>query len=188
MERKVIYQTLEDKENPEEVEQQGPFPCNWGNAWLGNGYYFWDTFIENAHWWGKKHRKDKYIICKSTFDYSDKTCFDLVGNTSHMLDFEKSVDLMRKQGLVNKKTTVARVISFMKEKTKVLEQQSVRVYGINSKSEKTKPNYRLKFELNKPQYLVYKPAIQICLFGFKGINLGEFSIVYPDIYINEYVI
>ena len=49
-----IYQTLEDRQNYEEVEQHGPYFCSvtYPNGilkkgskqpWLGSGYYFWDT-------------------------------------------------------------------------------------------------------------------------------------------------
>ena len=50
---KKIFQTLEDRNNPDEVESQGPFICT-NNPWLGKGYYFWDTFLDLAHWWGTK--------------------------------------------------------------------------------------------------------------------------------------
>ena len=45
---KKIFQTLEDRNNPDEVESQGPFICT-NNPWLGKGYYFWDTFLDLAH-------------------------------------------------------------------------------------------------------------------------------------------
>ena len=45
----VIYQTLEDRDNYDEVEECGPFPCCSSNAWLGKGCYFWDDEIIVAH-------------------------------------------------------------------------------------------------------------------------------------------
>lgn len=49
-----IYQTLEDKDNDEEIERHGPYFCSVyeidgspkkgsKEPWLGGGYYFWDT-------------------------------------------------------------------------------------------------------------------------------------------------
>lgn len=52
MNDKTLYQTVEDRNNPSEIETEGPFLCVRNNAWLGRGYYFWDTFVELAHWWG----------------------------------------------------------------------------------------------------------------------------------------
>ena len=56
-----IYQTLEDRDNYEYVKKHGPLFCHErysnGNLkkgikepWLGPGYYFWDTRIEDAQW------------------------------------------------------------------------------------------------------------------------------------------
>ena len=56
---KTIYQTLENRDNADEVERDGPFLCNRKNAWLGTGYYFGDTFVELA---GGGGRATKGII------------------------------------------------------------------------------------------------------------------------------
>lgn len=37
--RKELYQTVEDRDNPDYVLENGPFKCI-SNAWLGDGYYF----------------------------------------------------------------------------------------------------------------------------------------------------
>ena len=49
-----LYQTLEDRSNIDYVEENGPFICRRNSAWLGIGYYYWDTFVDNAHLWGEK--------------------------------------------------------------------------------------------------------------------------------------
>lgn len=54
-----IYQTLEDRQNYDDVEEHGPYFCCARDAngipkngvkepWLGEGYYFWDTRIADA--------------------------------------------------------------------------------------------------------------------------------------------
>lgn len=188
MERKLIYQTLENRDNPDQIEQEGPFSCSRNNSWLGPGYYFWDTFIENAHWWGKVSLSDNYVICEAKFNFHTNTCFDLVGKTEHMLDFGKSVNLMKSKNLLDKNTTVARVLSYMKNTLNIFSYNAIRVYGVHSKSKNIKPNYQLKFDLVKPQYLDYKPAIQICIYSFEGLNFGNYNIVYPDDYVSGYVV
>lgn len=192
MKQKVLYQTLEDRGNPDEVELNCPYPCRWENTWLGSGYYFWDTFIENAHWWGKVRYQNKYIICKFTCDFDTNTCFDLVGETEHMLDFSKGIDLLKRRNLVNSNTTVAKVIAFLKEKTDGFNYEAIRVYGIKSISdyneEYQKYRHRLIFELSKPQFLDYKPAIQICIYKKTGLNLRNSKIDYPDEYNRDFLI
>lgn len=189
---KTLYQTLKDKGNPDYIEDNAPFLCNWGNAWLGEGYYFWDTFIENAHWWGEVRHTTNYIIYKAECDFTTELCFDLVGETEHMLDFDESINFMKFKGLINEKTTVSRVITFLKEKVPGFNFEAIRVYGIKSISdyneEYKKYKHRLIFELKKPQYLDYKPAIQLCLFKKNSLNLRNFKIEFPDEYNSEYVI
>jgi hypothetical protein len=187
----VLYQTLKDKGNPEYVLENGPFSCNWENTWLGEGYYFWDTFVENAHWWGEVRHNNKYIICKMTCDFDSSSCFDLVGDTDHMADFSDSIDFLKSQALITSETTVARILEFIKTKIG-FNYEGIRVYGIKSiseyKEEYQKYRFRLVFELLRPQFLDYKPAIQICVFENKGLNLRDLIIVFPDEYNLEYVI
>lgn len=105
-----------------------------------------------------------------------------------MLDFENSIELMRQKGLIKNNTTVARILHYIRDTLKIFNYDAIRVYGINSKMAKTEPSYRLKFEYNTPQYLDYKPVIQICIYQFSNLNFKNFQIVYPDEYIDDYVI
>lgn len=188
MASKVIYQTLENRDNPDEIEENGPYKCNWSNTWLGDGYYFWDTFIENAHWWGDVHRKGNYIICEAHFDYLETTCLDLVGNTDHMTEFSAWVNLMKGEGLIDENTTVARVIQHLDNVLDIFQYKAIRVYGINSQSQQYWANYGLKFEADKAYFLHYKPAIQICIFNCKEVNLRNLRVVYPVEYMQDYVV
>lgn len=191
MKIKLLYQTLEDRGNPDHIEANAPFHCNWKNAWLGDGYYFWDTFIENAHWWGSTRYGTSYVICRGICDFSSHNCFDLVGDTEHMQDFSAVIDLLKERKKIDGKTTVATVITFLKNKVG-FSFEAIRVYGIQSissyKSEYERYVHRLPFELNKVQYLDYKPAIQLCLFKSKSLNLRDLRIEFPDEYNVDFVV
>jgi hypothetical protein len=192
LKQKVLYQTLEDRGNPDEVELNCPYPCHRDNAWLGAGYYFWDTFIENAHWWGQVGYRNKYMICQFTCDFDTNNCFDLVGETEHMLDFSEAIYFLKSKDLINSDTTVARVLNFLKEKTNGFNYEAIRVYGIKSisenKEEFQKYRHRLIFEPSKHQFLDYKPAIQICIYKKTGLNLRNSKIEYPDEYNRDFLI
>jgi len=189
---KVLYQTLKDKGNPDYIENNAPFLCKWSNAWLGDGYYFWDTFIENAHWWGKMRHGTSYVICKAECDFSSDLCFDLVGDTEHMQVFDDTIKFLKSKKLVNEETTVSRIINFLRTKIPDFNFEAIRVYGIKSisdhKEEYKKYRHRLIFEESKDQYLDYKPAIQLCLFKKTSMNLRNLKIEFPDEYNSEYVI
>jgi len=188
--RKKIFQTLEDRGNPIEIEKCGPYRCTWKNTWLGHGHYFWDTFVENAHFWGSQRRfKGRYVICEATFEYSLDTCFDLVGTTEHIEDFRKSHDLLCEK-LNTSKITVVRVLEFMKQ-TNTFKYHATRAWGMQTKSI-SKNKYRVMFELLKnskrPQYLDTKPAIQISIYNLDAVNFNGVSIIHPDHYISGYAV
>jgi len=187
---KILYQTLENRKNPEIIEKNGPFLCNWENTWLGDGYYFWDSFINNAHWWGKEARKykDGYIICKSICDYNSIDCFDLVGNTEHLQLLLEAFNTLSSYGLSNDKTTVKRVIEFLKDELKIFKYQAIRVNGILSKSLKSKYNFNLPFDTLTPPYLDLYPPIQICLYTKQSLNLRDYKIIFPKEYCSEQVV
>lgn len=190
MPHKVIFQTLENRDNPDLIERDGPFSCKWDNTWLGEGYYYWDTFIQIAHWWGNIRYNNKHIICQADCDFDTEKCFDLVGSTEHLCIFSDSLDKLKGRGLLTNKTTVARVLHHMRKTLKIFHYEAIRVYGIDSVSKHKNPefSYRIIFEHNRFQYLDYKPAIQICIYNKYGLNLKNYKIIFPDEYNSDYVI
>lgn len=182
--KKVVYQTLEDRNtDPGEVEECGPYPCNWENAWLGDGYYFWEKFIDNAHWWGKEVRayRNGYIICRAYCEL-DERCCDLVGNTDHIQMLSDSFDFLKGKGLATNKTTVRRIIEFMRNKTKTFNFEAARVLGIRTKDPSSDFSMNVFFERKLPSYIDLKPPIQICFYRKDSLDLSNYEIIYPDEY------
>jgi len=189
-----VYQTLQNLDNANHVEDNGPFICKWTNAWLGEGYYFWEAFLNSAHWWGNSHCKGSYFICESSCVKTDTNCFDLVGDTGHMTIFSDAVDEISRRGLKNGKTTVPRILQFLKDDAKVFHFDATRAVGFTSISPEKNPQYikRLLFELPKQgkteHYMDYKPPIQICFYRKDSMQLKGYKIIYPDEYIDGYVL
>lgn len=188
------YQTLEYR-NVHKVESEGPFLCNRKNAWLGPGYYFWDSFIDNAHWWGAEGAsyKNGYIICQSTFELDENKCFNLVDNPEHLSKFNNTRRLLTEQGLyIQGKTTVARVIEHIKNVLKVFNYEAIRAYGINSVSFNSRFSSRTIFVYKEGkrshQYLDSTPAIQICFYTKKSLNRSGFRIVHPIEFPEDYLV
>ncbi|MCZ8197056.1 MAG: hypothetical protein O9267_05585 [Flavobacterium sp.] len=188
MSRKILFQTLKDK-NPQEVINSGPFECKSDDAWLGYGFYFWDTFEYLSHWWGKVKMKNNYIVCKAKCDFNTKECFDLVGEPEHMDLFGSIIDLMRSEGLIDDETTtVSDIFYYLKYTLDIFDYSSSRAVGVNSISPDKSPEYTYRMILepnNKKQFIDYRPAIQICLYDKKALNLSEYEIVYPDKYVQK---
>lgn len=189
---KVAYQTLEDRDNSNYVENNGPFLCNRHNAWLGNGYYFWDSFIENAHWWGSEGAQftKGYFICKAKYNFDETKCFNLIDNPHHFKLFNNAKKIMHENGLyVPNQTTVARIIEHLKNTLNVFKYEAIRVYGINSKSFNSPYSNRTVFDnKHNTKYLDSLPAIQICFYSKLSLNLRDYKIIYPPEYSADYLV
>lgn len=189
---KTVYQTLEDRGNPDFIETNGPFLCSRNNAWLGNGYYFWDSFIENAHWWGREGARftNGYFICEAFYDFDERICFNLIDNPEHLQLFNDAKKIMQERGLyVANQTTVARMIEYLQNTLKVFKYEAIRVYGVNSKSFNSPYSSRTIFDKkHNEKYLDSLPAIQICFYSKTSLNLRNFRIIFPDEYNDDYVV
>ncbi len=192
MSTRKAYQTLEDRGNVDEIEINGPFKCNSRSAWLGEGYYFWDSFIDNAHWWGCEGAKySSYVICQSEFELDETGCFNLVDNPEHLSQFNETKKLLKEQGIyIEGETTVARIIKFIKN-TGVFNFEAIRVYGVNSvgfNSHFSNRTILINKSGNMRQYLDSIPAIQINFFTKNSLNRTGFKVVYPHEYVDGYLV
>jgi hypothetical protein len=189
---KEVFQTLENRgSNNKQLEQHGPYPCHWDNSWLGEGYYLWDTFIGNAHWWGKEARRFKngYIICKAECDFNTKDCLDLHGDLEQIKLVKDAFDLMLKNGVVNKNTTVKNFLAKLRGQTNQFKSYTaIRVNGIKSKSFNSLYTSNIFFETDRPQFFEMMPAVQICFFKKNSLNLRNYKVVYPEYFIDGYYV
>lgn len=186
MELKLLYQTLENRDNPDEVESKGPFFCA-KNPWLGNGFYFWDTFMELAHWWGEKGYAGNYFICKCYCDSCQEDVFDLVGNTIHIQNFRDCSKLLQ-NAYPDKKITVPFVLEFMKKKG-IFPYKAIRANPIGcTNGDEYLRSQRLRFVNSNIAYLDMIPPIQLCVVKKEFVRKGSFKIVYPATYCKDFTI
>ncbi len=94
-----IYQTIRyyPEQTEEAIKVGGPIHCNDELAWLGKGHCFWDTSLENAHWWGQVHYQNQYVVCQAEMDFNWDTCFDLLGCVAHRAWFMEQIQLVKAQ-------------------------------------------------------------------------------------------
>lgn len=165
-----IFQTLEDRQNYDEVERHGPYFCRshysdgtlkkgTKEPWLGEGYYFWDTRIKDAEWWGDTVYSQKgYIVCKTTYDQHSQLLYDLVGNMQQFDEFVRCAELIRKARNVESiKFPV--VLAYLKRCTYNFKYKAIRVWPLPKTYEKTSVYFPdTKVVLGNPS------KIQICFF------------------------
>lgn len=176
----VLYQTLEDRDNVDYVEANGPFLGNVRDRWLGKGYYFWDTFIDAAHYWGFVSYKVKgkdYIIAKSEVDIPKNMLLNLL-EPEHLVMFANWRDSYAKT-FPGSKVTVEKVIT-----------HAEKLMGGNFPYSAIKAEFKDCFSYKEYQdriypylagkaYLDLKPPVQICIRDRSIIGINNFKVVFP---------
>ncbi len=182
----LLVQTLKDRDNADHVEEHGPFICVKDHAWLGRGYYFWDTHLELGHWWGKVACSGNYMICVAD-GVIDSSCWDLHGNGKHRIELKEVCDELIKSKLMSKESiTIPRLIEFLKKKGK-FAYKAIRALGMRSMGDSnTDFILRFPFEIQNPSYLEVYPTVQICLIEKNALCLRYYRIVYPEHYSLEF--
>lgn len=182
----VGYHTVEDRNNPDVILLEGPFRCEQEDAWLGHGYYFWDTDIGWAHKWGKNaYRRRGYVICMANIENNPEVMFDLVGNVEHMMEFEEMIKLLEADASYQReRPLVAEIVEFMKKRG-FFTHKAIRAAD-NPSPNVVEVDFRPPRNMNQPSnrpFMRLGQRVQICLLEKSEITLQDFSIVYPEKYL-----
>ncbi len=173
----TAYQTLEDRDNIDEIEFEGPFKCTRNDAWLGHGYYFWDTNMDWAIAWGKgsySKQGKNFVIGRCRIDLS-KECFDLLGCVAHWQELLEIIGVFVDSKKIKdpSQKIVPNIIMFMK-KNGVFPYKSIRAADFHKNS------VQLYFKDDQKEYMVINQRVQICVIDIKEVLLHPFSVIYPD--------
>lgn len=171
------YQTLEDKDNIDVIELEGPFECTHRGSWLGTGAYLWDTNIKWAHEWGNigyQKREKNYVIAQTQLNLEHE-CFDLLGSVSCQQDLIECIDVMIASGKIKdaKQAVIPNLIHFMKE-IGIFTYSSIRAADIH------KGIMRLKFRGDRKEYSIIGQRVQICVIKRKDVILQPLKVVFPE--------
>ena len=175
MRRRYLYQTLDNRSNAEEIQKHGPYECNRDDAWLGRGYYFWDSSIEAAHWWGKM-KDDGYIICESQYNYDSLEYLDLVGNTEHLKKIKDIATIIKDE--TKQSVTVPMAIEQMKIYTDFSKQyKAIRAYPIKSRKNEEDKIYFIDKNVS---YINLDPPIQMCVLDKSFLIDNIFEVIHIE--------
>jgi hypothetical protein len=179
----IVHQTLSDKDNANEIEDNGPFAVsNVKHAYLGSGYYFWDDHIELAHYWGKVHCDNKYVICEGELTVEKDLFFDLVGCRQDMIYFKEIISKIPQ--LAN--LEIGKIIEFLKDLNKQANKKGVFPFKVIRAviSNETKFHQDVKDFANKrPGKMTLTPQIMICLLEKNKLHLRSYKIIHPEEYL-----
>ena len=172
------YHTVEDRDNADQVESNGPFICVRNDAWLGTGYYFWDTRQHWAHDWGNKcyvSKQKGYIVCEAQIRL-DERIFDLFGDVMHQEEFAAVFDELDKQFPPGKDLFVRHVINYLK-KIGAFPYDGIRA------ADEPKDVLSVEFGGRRNEKMFVGQRVQICLINKNNIVLPTFRIIFPEKYV-----
>ncbi|NIJ52335.1 hypothetical protein [Dyadobacter arcticus] len=172
----TAYQTLEDKDNLDEIETEGPFKCTRSDAWLGYGFYFWDTNMKWAIAWGENsytRRGKGYVVGRCEVDLSNR-CFDLHGNVAHQLELKEIIEVLKRSGKfrTGNRLILSSILEFLKNEG-LFEYKSIRIGDNNDP-------LKIHFTERRGEFMVINQRVHICVIERKDVILHPFSIVYPE--------
>ncbi len=188
MAQRDIYQTLEDRNNIDFVENNGPFCCKRTDAWLGKGFYFWEYHIENAHWWGEKSYRNNYIVCKANYVFDNMTCYDLVDNYENRTQLREIEKKLAEDDNYPPPYTVPRIIAYMKY-IGIFHYQAIRIVGEQVKKVNSTYSKAIPFQSkSSTHYYETIPPIQVCFYDKGIIMLDQYAVVYSKYFDQDYCV
>ena len=172
----VGHQTLEFRNNTDDVEKNGPFPVeNVSTSFLGSGYYFWDNHIELAHWWGDWRIKKQYIIGECEIGVERNDFFDLVGSRDDQINLQNIIDKLNLKDL-----SIGEIIEVLKgmEKnvTGIFPYKAIRAVDNSIKLSFSQEKYL--FQSDKASFSILSPMYMICLLDKKELLLSPFKVIF----------
>lgn len=175
----ALYQTIENRGDKTAAENYGPIVCNRNEPWLGDGHYFWDTSIENAHWWGKTHYGGYYMIGQSGYLKGDEELFDLIGDMNHRQLFKRAAEqLKRYRGLGQRDITVAYVLEFMKSELTTFRFKACRADGTTLKAHGMN-GHTFYFDSDKHYIMNLFHKTQVCVYD-KTFLTSPYRIIHVE--------
>ena len=192
MKETIIFQTLENRNNLDEVTKHGPYFCSFKDdndvlkkgakePWLGEGYYFWDTNESDAIWWGNVSYNSRYYVFKSKYDQHSELLFDILGNLDQFNELLAIAETIKEERNL---TTISfpTVIHYLRTKTTFDKKyKAIRVFPAGNKlsSNITFPCSKN----NKPLEVAKLQKVQICFYDKSLIKEWIFSKSNPRMHI-----
>ena len=135
-------------------------------TWLGEGYYFWEHEIANAHHWGKVHYSNRYCIYQSSYQNTEEG-LDLVDNHEHLDMLEKYIRQIKER--IQKSVDLAQIIIL------ICKHVPKSVHYIRIDTGSFFPNERFLLPVPNKQFspqLYAKRLVQVCFPSFPCPEIG----------------
>lgn len=160
------FHTISNKGRNEDHIKNGPYKCSREDAWLTEGYYYWEKNLNQAKHWGKCSHNNSYKVIKS--DLILDKMFDLIGDCEHLEIFNSILNKLNERTKYNNISNSVSVQDGIKYiKTYIFKDlDAIRSKHFQKQSLK-------KFVSNKKEKVDLSNAFQICVFVKDKISNTE---------------
>ncbi|AII53816.1 hypothetical protein [Hymenobacter sp. APR13] len=187
------YHTVRDTEDPDKIERDAPFKCTRSDAWLSEGYYFWEKDLERAHQWGKGAYKQRegvdYVILRAELTLA--RMLDLVGDPEHQKFMRDMVNVMRQEDPTwrasNQDPPLGTILALLRLRASK-SQAALFPYDSVRGQDHPKPTQHRFVRRRQPDngsdnLIDLNPRVQICVFHKSAATLQNVRIVFPEHYV-----
>lgn len=180
MKKTALYQAID---GGRKAVPKTPIKCSTSDARLGHGYYFWDSIIDAAHWWGGVHYGGNYIICQSFYDAHSDKLFDLLGNLAHRDELKEFSDGLHR--MYPEDMSLAQILAIMNARNKFNQ----RFWAIRAEFIKVEapPDKNLDFIVSPPvrekgrtTVMHCGNRVQLCVTNLDFLLEGAYTAIYPE--------
>lgn len=193
----IGYHTCDDTEDIDKIERGAPFRSKWKKVvdpknppkqpFLSEGFYFWEEDLDSAHWWGRTHCHNKYVVFRYKISVESARFLDLIGSIPDKRQFLKMTEMALSGGLSGysnaKNMPVGEVLAFIRALLKDrFPYDGVRAMDNERSQGGGKINYR-PFATWSNKGTADNPQFILCLFKFSEQTLQERTVLYPTSYV-----
>lgn len=146
--------------------------------WLADGYYFWESSIENAKLWGKTHCNNDYDIYFGEYDPHDPKCFNLVDDNECITLLESAYKLITREKN-RKPKCLNQVFYFLRKDTSFkIKYEIVRVPADNGMC----VGESIQFAEGSKAFYFFNRQIQVCFWKKRNeiANLTKYTEENPE--------
>lgn len=184
------FHTVRDTDNADWIERNAPFKCTRSDAWLSQGYYFWDKDIDRAHQWGRfayinNEQAKSYVILRAELTLS--RMFDLVGDRDHQRQMQDFIEVLKKDdpNWKGKEPPLGKVLALIRYRAAKTRPELFPYDSVRAQDHPKPYNRHFVNRMNKgiDNLIDLNPRIQICVFEKSDATLHDIRIVFPEHYI-----
>lgn len=158
---------------PKDKKDNPPVFSGAPKGWLGSGTYFWESFVDNAKQWGKKHYHNNYKISQKKYTYSTENCLNLVDDfnvLSTMKSFYEGIKAINPNATPKYLYTLLKL--FRKASSTANKQyECARLLPYGG----LRPQLRLDCSDDKSftGEFYFTPPIQVCFWRYTQVNVND---------------